>query len=441
MSVRILTALALALVLLPAAVGAVPYNSPTIDGVLDVSDEDWDSDDEAASNEDTPTVAVGDLESLWLTWDEDSLYIAMNGLALAGTPMGRFAFLLDVDLGAGTGRNDFRLPPLVGPTVAMDWLVGATGFGAEYVGLVRAVDTRLILSKMPESGVAQNVGTDLYRQALGEGANDSLRVLEAALPWTLLYPDEGGGVPAGAHIGVTAAILITQSRPPQKLTDDILPSKTEQGPGYAFDAAAYSLQTDTVIEIVVDANGDGVPDSEKGEGSISATLRFNDQSSPPYPEVEVTAFRHPDTLSIFRRTFSGGEDASFEVTELNGDRYYRLAFSHVWYEPFSIDSVYVPADDPAVVLEITDSLVAYTGSVAGGIVPDSVVCSVIAYRGGVPIDSTTSSAVTGNFRIRHLNTDTYWVQAVPWDAGFLPAADSVDTSYVTSISIFRYLCR
>ncbi len=410
----------------PIAAHAVPYNTPTIDGTLAVSDADWDADDRQATNADVPESPVGDLEAIWLTWDADSLYIGIDGLALGGASAGRLAFVVDADLGASTGRVDLGDKYRLGGA-SMEWLIAAPGFGADFVGMIRGDQTSVALSKTPGDANASTVPSSDYRQATSSAVTgDSLQIVELALPWALVYPDHSGGVLPGAEIGLTAALLINEARPPQKLTNDILPSESEQGAGFFYDSTADTLRTDTVIQIVVDANADGVPDTEKGEGSITGTIAFDDIGGAPFPEVEVTAYELPDGVAPFRLSHSDTSDASYELAELAEGNSYRLVFSHPWYEPAPVDSVFIPVGDPDVVLDPI-ALTAYTGSISGTLLPRTVTARVVAYRDGTAVDSATTDGSTGAFQVVHLNTGTYDIDAVSLTPCYVGASkDSID---------------
>ncbi|MCK4546732.1 MAG: gliding motility-associated C-terminal domain-containing protein [Candidatus Eisenbacteria sp.] len=225
---------------------------------------------------------------------------------------------------------------------------------------------------------------------------------------------------AGAEIGLTAALLINSSRPPQKLTDDILPSRTEQGAAFFYDPDVDTLWTDTVIRIVVDGNNDGVPDTQKGEGTITGTVLFDDLSASPFPAVEVSAYDLPDGVEPFRTIRSDTSDGTFLLEELTDGGSFRLTFTHPWYEPATVDSVFIPVDDPAVSLGPVP-LTAYTGSISGTVLPRIVVAWVVAHQNGTPVDSVLTDGSTGDYQVIHLNTGTYGIVVNPVTACYVGA--------------------
>ena len=69
---------------------AVPYNTPTIDGVITISPDDWDADELRGDDpaDDSYWGTANDFDDIYLTWDADFIYFGLkytvsdNGMVL-----------------------------------------------------------------------------------------------------------------------------------------------------------------------------------------------------------------------------------------------------------------------------------------------------------------------------------------------------------------------
>ncbi len=82
----------------------VTYNTPTIDGSINIAAGDWDSDELIVDdpNDDSAWGASSEMNNLWLTWDADNLYVGIEYTASGN------AMIVYLDMSIVGGETDFN---------------------------------------------------------------------------------------------------------------------------------------------------------------------------------------------------------------------------------------------------------------------------------------------------------------------------------------------
>jgi hypothetical protein len=236
----------------PIATGTT-YNTPTIDGSVQVSSGDWDEDeiviDDAA---DDSRYGEADLDDLYLTWDATSLYVGLTTSLPPGSFGNGYVVFIDKDAHETTitGATDFTAadfyPRLVTFTdMGADIVIGGWSFQTTF-------DVRDCVDPTNTQPIAG--ATSAY--------NAGALSFEVAIPWSDIYGG-GGTVPVGAAIKVVAASVggdgsgAYDAAPNSSHDSDVDGTPDESDPDTAWDA--YT-DLDVFFEVVVDGDMDGVAD-------------------------------------------------------------------------------------------------------------------------------------------------------------------------------------
>jgi hypothetical protein len=277
-------------VLFPA--WATPPNRARLDGQINEYD--------AADLRGTNPNGVGNfggnnqLTNLFVTWDADYLYLALQGNVSA--PVNKLVILLDVDPGNGTGASTttnwadssvtadaFRFNE-VGWSRATN--AGAVEFGLDYMfsavevfnnalrilydGEALPDGTNVIVLLDAPNGATPTGGQTDMASGFG-GAENPLWGMEARISWTQLYGtnarfgvvNPGKKVPAGATLRLFANIHNNNPNAAYSASNAI-PLQTSPLASYVNG----HLVTDSYIDVVVDGDNDGLPDL--GAGDLNA---------------------------------------------------------------------------------------------------------------------------------------------------------------------------
>jgi len=214
----------------------------TVDGRFDVGE--WEGYHVLADSTDSDWTAANEIDRLTLSWDEENLYLGVDGIVTANS----WLLYLDVDPGSGQGQTDLtaigaweRGTEFAAPGFAADFQYGCYQHqGAFDGGSFWRLDSPTVAVDVTASVAHAHDAAHVYGDAGGS---------ELAVPWSLLYPGLGGAVPAGCSVSVVAAIC-WDPEPDGVLGGDSAP-----------DNLAASLPTlDNVWTVTVDADGDGAPD-------------------------------------------------------------------------------------------------------------------------------------------------------------------------------------
>ncbi len=226
----------------------VAATAMAIDGNIEAAE--WSNAQVLADSNDTGWGVSNEIDRLLVDWDQDYLYLAIDGQVSANS----WLLYLDVDPGTANGQTDL--------TATDAWERGAsfsaTGFAPDFeYGCYQHQ------SVFDGDGFWQLLTptTTQDRSAEIQSAFDSYHTFgnasgsEIAIPWHTLYGLGQGVVPAGAQISLVASIC-WDPEPGGELGGDVAPNNI----------AATLPIIDNAWTIVVDADGNGVPD-----GGVSAT--------------------------------------------------------------------------------------------------------------------------------------------------------------------------
>ncbi len=237
----------LILLCIAATASAETYNTPTIDGVVNIAPGDWEASDFAVddpSNDDRYYPDDPDLDDLYVTWDADSLYVGIITSRDPGGYGNGYVLFIDFDAQSGlTGATDFSTADfyprnITFSTMGADVVMGAWNLeGAFFKFCSDPTST----TDVPEQHTASNT---------------TEHDIEAAVSWNGLYNLGRGVVPSGTTLRFIAAIVGGDGSGAY----DAMPNSTtgvESNPATPYDAVT---NLDVYYEAVVDGNADGVPD-------------------------------------------------------------------------------------------------------------------------------------------------------------------------------------
>ncbi len=388
------------------AVWATPYNSPTVDGVISVSPDDWDADELAGEDSvgDSPW-AGNDLHRLWLTWDAENLYLGIE------YSISNNAMIVYVETGESGGVSDFSSERGYGgafprnitfpDSVGVDLMVASWNGEGPYVYTLSADESADI------TGGCRVATGDSYEQ-------------EVSIPWSEIYPDETGIVRPGARLLIVAVIAGGDDWG----AADALPDNP------SVDGGEGPHNLTRYIEITVDSDGDGIPDFSGG--ALTGRVVFDDPlfAEPPYPRAEIQVFDSGGNLT--GEATSSPEDGSFVVAGLDSGQVYRIVARARGFAPDTIDDfIFLGVDS------ITITLEPYTGTIFGSISPDSLEIAVFALADGETVGfGDTISPGEDTYSITHLPDGLCDVWAVPSSPEFsVFVAESVEVRQGDSVRL------
>ncbi|MBN2564175.1 MAG: T9SS type A sorting domain-containing protein, partial [Candidatus Eisenbacteria bacterium] len=277
----------------------------TIDGYIDTTEwapytlvVDDPDDDSTWHPPDEPL--INELYGLYVDWDADFLYLGVNGQVQGNS----WILYLDTDPGGPDGQTDL--------TAIDAWERGAAftaaGFRADYqYGCYQhqsaydsdsffSIDSTTATTALSDSIISAFDSFHLHGTAGGS---------EMAIPWNVLYGLGPGTVPVNASFSLVCSIC-WDPEPDGQLGGDSAPSNT-----------SASLPTvDRVCTVVIDHDGDGVPD----EGSTGTESQDSALSSRSFLLQNQPNPFNPVTRVAFVVGGSAPTDVSLEVFDLAGRR-------------------------------------------------------------------------------------------------------------------------
>ncbi len=263
------------------------WNAPTIvtiDGKVDAAQ--WTSCTRAvADSNDSQWTSSNEIDALYCTWDSTYLYFGIDATVTANSLL----LYLDTDPGGPNGQTDLRAIDIwdrnaqfTAPGFKADWQYGSYqhqgNFDSEgfwqIVSATHAVDSTqaTIMAFDPK-----------HLQGAASG-------VELAIPWNSLYSLGNGHVPANCAIAFVASVAWDTG----DLGGDSAPSNTG--------GVALPL-VNNVKTLVVDANGDGVPDVADASGPLllSATAPADTQAVVTFNELlEAASAQAPSHFVIYQ---------------------------------------------------------------------------------------------------------------------------------------------
>lgn len=286
-----LVVIAIAMILGSPALAAPP-NTPILDGrMLEYDDEDL----RASYTGGGGAFGAGNvLSNLFITWDNNYLYIALQGAEVDN----KLVVMLDVDPDNGTGATTTTNWTGVAPSYIeyndVGWQksgnAGAVAFGLDYQiaseGLfnnviqilydgVAAPNSNNVISIFDSGNGSNPNGTPVDMVVRSDSTACALKGIEARIPWSVLYPMQGPAsnrfgtvltgevIPRGAKLRMFANIH--NNNPGSAYSsNDTIPQQVSTNASWS----AGLLITDTYLDLEVDLNDDGFPDL--GVGDVNA---------------------------------------------------------------------------------------------------------------------------------------------------------------------------
>jgi hypothetical protein len=240
----------LAVLAIVSAAFALPHNTPMIDGHVTVDPNDWDLDEWAV--DDSPYdnrwgANDADLDDLYVTWDEYALYVGITTTNTHSVYGNGYLLYIDTDAQNGvTGATDFTYADfyprnITFSTMGVDVLLGVWNLDVGTLDIRHCSDPT---STTPVEGTYTEIGPWWLH-------------IETGMMWDGLYGLGNGVVPPGTTLRFIAAIVGGVDSGAY----DAMPNTStgvESDPGNPW--YAYT-DLDVYFEVVVDANGDGAPDT------------------------------------------------------------------------------------------------------------------------------------------------------------------------------------
>ncbi len=260
---------------------ATPYHTPELDG----RPVEYDSTDLRGTFEGANSVAGNVITNLYVTWDEDYLYLALQGVETGN----KLAILIDVDPGNGTGATtttNWADPSITADYIrfndvgwqaatnaaavpfGLDYMAASEGFFNNFVRVLyddRATPTVSNVTALFDSGNgATPTGAETDMAVLSNDLDCDWKGFEARIPWTELYNTNlnrfgsvlpGEVVPRGATLRLFANIHNNTPNDAYSLSDTI-PEQVSVLSSWS----AGLLTSDDYIDVSVDGDSDGLPD-------------------------------------------------------------------------------------------------------------------------------------------------------------------------------------
>lgn len=281
------------------------WNAPTavtIDGKMNFAQ--WTACTRAVSDSlDSQWTANNEIDGIYCTWDSLFLYFAIDATVTANSLL----FYLDTDPGGPNGQTDLRNIDIwdrnaqfTAPGFKADWQYGSYQhqgvFDSEgfwrIVSATHAVDST--------SAVLMAYDPKHF--------NGTASCTELAIPWNSLYSLGANHVPANCAVSFVASVAWDTG----DLGGDSAPSNTG---GVALPIV------NKVKTLVIDANGDGVPDvaDATGPSLVNATAPADTQAVVLFSELLDAASAQVATNYVIYQTSNPTNTVSVTAATLGGD--------------------------------------------------------------------------------------------------------------------------
>jgi len=266
---------------------AVPFHTPTMNGRIIADGVDWDMFDRVVDDaaDDNTASRQSNVRRLWLTWDADQLYLGLNYQDFETTR----ALTLYLDLDSGVGPANAALLDSLPANVTLpaghniDFVIGraaADGYPGFKPRAFRVTDAAG--SVLPVSSLITVAQADSTVYAAGDKALWPLwKYTEIAIPWSVLYPELGGGVPPRAVIKAIAFIGNADAT-----RNGVDPAPNNAG----FDGLTGTAAVTNLHASVIEVTGDGAPDPANAVIGGTATLPLDDGTAPLVVTAELIEF-------------------------------------------------------------------------------------------------------------------------------------------------------
>ncbi|RKZ32626.1 hypothetical protein DRQ33_05560, partial [bacterium] len=370
---------------------AEPYNTPDVDGIIEISQNDWEADELIADDPPDDSYWSGnDLDNIWLTWDANYIYLGVE------YSISNNAMLLYVECGKDGGVTDFN---------------SERDYSGSYPRNITFPDS-VGIDLMVASWNAQNPNVYLVADSSTTEITSSCIVAtggsyqqEIAIPWNAIYSDIEDIVFPGAQLKLVGIIAGGDNWG----AADALPDNP------AIDGGEGPHRLDEFISILIDSDYDGIPDFSGAY--ISGTVQFDDTafSEPPYPSARISAYSIPSG-EFFSESFSSVEDGSYLLAGVEIGESYDIIASANGFIPDSAISIMISEDSNVVDFV----LMPYTGIIYGNVEPADVqtILFAIAENETIGFGDTTQIG-DGYYQITHIPTGAYDVLVDPQSVDYV----------------------
>jgi len=244
-----------------------------IDGNVEATE--WAQAEALADSNDSGWTSSNEIDRLLVDWDQDYLYLAIDGQVSGNS----WLLYLDVDPGSGLGQTDLtatdaweRGASFTAAGFAPDFQYGCYQHQSVYDGdgfwqLLSPTTTQ------DRSGEIQSAFDSYHTFGAASGS-------EIAIPWNTLYGLGQGAVPSGAAISVVASIC-WDPEPGGELGGDVAPNNS----------VATLPVVDGAWTVLVDSDGNGVPDGHASAAPLPAVPAVSLLPNVPNPFNPLTTIR------------------------------------------------------------------------------------------------------------------------------------------------------
>ena len=388
------------------------YNSPNVNGRVRIDAGEWEADELVFDdpNDDCRYYpSDGDLDNLWVTWTADSLYVGIKTVNGPGGYGNGYLLFIDSDWQNGvTGATSFVDADFYGRQLQFE------DFGAEIVmggwNLPVTFDAMYCSDPTSTSPVEE-----FYSQC-----NPGLKHIEARFSWNALFGLGDGQVPSGTTLQFIAAVVGGDGSGPY----DLMPTSSSGIETNGATAWNALITADRAVEIVVDANGDGVPDEGyPPSGAISGLVTL-DEPSDTTTVVTVSAMQG-GTVVGSDDTAPGGGD--YLIPTLADGTYDVMTFAEGYLDS-TITGVAVANEDTTENVDFTltrvDGRIIGSVSAVGGPLEDVTVTAYDVATGDIGGDGPqVVENGSGPFEISIVVDGTYRVEATA--KGYVEAVATV----------------
>ena len=403
---------------LVSLVWAEPFHHPTIDGEITGDGTDWAPADLVVDDAGDDVGPPRNVRRLWSTWDADSLYIGVTyedfetGLALS--------LFLDLDKGIGplsatvldSFPGNFVMPDshgfelVLGRSTDQPWTNQTHPWGDKAPRAMLVTDSDGSVAVIDTLAHNRRQRGSIGGEPAKDGDPDNPRYVfhnnaEIALPWSVLYDDLAGGVPANAVIKLVA---VTTAGAATHNGYDSAPDN----PG--LDGGTSPVTFINLVPAVVDADGDGQPDPADATVSGTVALPNNPDPSPPVTVVaEMIDFAGRDPGAPISTTITDENVREWTLGRLPAGKY-RITTSA---EGYFAGSVVVDVAESQAVTGADQTLDPATGvsgtlSFAG---PGRAGTATIRDSGGAEISTLSFGDTGGPYTFWVLESGDYTISA------------------------------
>lgn len=368
-----------------------PYNTPNIDGSIEISPEDWDENEliDDDSGESDWGGDANDIKLIYVTWDNSNLYLGIT------YSLSNNGLILFIDNGEENGITDL-----------LDYSVWSRNFQFDreinFMAAHWNEQQPSIYKTLPDG--AEDISSTC-QIAFQAGS-----VYEAAIPWSEIYREADNTVNIGAVLNISCAVVGGDGYG----GGDIAPNNSD------FISGAGPYEFSQYYEFQIDENNDGLPDfgGQGSLGSISGRIEFQDYANPPYPEAEIKAYNSNTGNSSGSGT-SSPENGEFTIYGLEPENDYDLEIISNGYAAEYVDDVNVPDTNDVFIGNII--LLPFTGKIRGFIYPETEKVFVQAYylEGNPAGFSDSTDGVTGSYEITHLSAGEYYLKVYPQNPDYI----------------------